>query len=255
MPDVAFVDVNVVPMDGAAVLEHRTVIVEGDRIARIAPAGEVTPRPGVTAIDGRGRYLMPGLADMHAHYQSKECAALFLANGVTTVRVMWGRPHHLKERDRIARGERIGPAMVCAGNIVDGDPPTWGGMTSIGDPAEADAAVEAQHRQGYDFVKVYNLLSPIVFDAIIEAAGRRNMQVAGHLPAAVSIEHALRAGMASIEHTQGLLKEIQGAASPMRGKIVDSATLIAHMRHSDASLIPGLARRACAISAARSVRR
>lgn len=85
----AFVDATLVPMDGERLLGHHTVLVRDGRIARIAPAADARIPPGATRIDGRGKYVMPGLADMHCHYESKDCAALFLANGVTTVRVMW----------------------------------------------------------------------------------------------------------------------------------------------------------------------
>ena len=190
----AITDVAVVPMDAERILEHQTVIVDGERIARVAPAAAVAIPPGALTIDGRGRYLMPGLADMHCHYESKECAALFLANGVTTVRIMWGRPQHLKARQRIERGELIAPSMYIAGHIVDGDPPTWGGMAAIGDPATVDVVVDAQRAEGYDFIKIYNLLSLEVFDALLASAKRYDMPVVGHLPYRVTLEHALHSG-------------------------------------------------------------
>lgn len=198
----AITDVAVVPMDAERILDHQTVIVRDGRIERIAPASAVAVPAGAETIDGRGRYLMPGLADMHCHYESKECAALFLANGVTTVRIMWGRPQHLKARGRVERGEIVAPSMYIAGHIVDGDPPTWGGMTSIGDPAAVDAVVEAQRAEGYDFIKIYNLLSLEVFDALLASTKQRGMPVVGHLPYRVTLEHALRSGMASVEHMQ-----------------------------------------------------
>ena len=238
----AFVDVRVVPMDGERVLPHQTVIVRGDRIARVGPVADVAVPADAVRIDGNGRYLMPGLADMHCHYESKECAALFLANGVTTVRVMWGRPEHLKARARINSGERIGPAMYIAGHIVDGDPPTWSGMTSAGDPAAIDAVVEAQQRDGYDFIKIYNLLSLEVFDALIASSKRRGMPVVGHLPYRVSLEHALESGMASVEHMHRFLEAIQRDDSPLIGRVTDAATLIELIDYCDESKIPAVAR-------------
>lgn len=131
--------------------------------------------------------------------------------------------------------------MVIAGNIVDGDPPTWGGMTSVGDPAAIDGVVEAQQRDGYDFIKIYNLLSLEVFDALMASSKRRGMPVAGHLPYRVTLEHALRSGMASVEHMHRFLEAIQRDDSPLAGHVTDGASLIALADHCDESKVPAVA--------------
>lgn len=233
MADIVFVDVNVVPMDAERVLPGRTVIVRSGRIARIGSVGDVELPDGADVIQGRGRWLMPGLADMHAHYGSRDAAALFLANGVTTVRVMWGRPEHLKERDRVVSGERLAPAIVCGSPIVDGDPPTWGGMIKVGSPEQVEKALDAQVAAAYDFIKIYNLVSPPVFDAMMAWSKSRGVPVAGHLPHAVGLEQALRGGFASVEHAHGVFKEALRADSPMRGQVFDNAALIAHAHDID----------------------
>jgi imidazolonepropionase-like amidohydrolase len=232
--DVVFVDVNVVPMDSERVVRGQTVVVRDGRIARVGPADAIDVPEAAEVIEGRGRWLMPGLADMHAHYGSRDAAALFLANGVTTVRVMWGRPEHLEERDRAVSGERVAPTIVCGSPIVDGDPPTWGGMIKVGSPEQVEETLDAQVAAGYEFIKIYNLVSPPVFDAMMEWSKSRGVQVAGHLPHAVGLERALRGGMASVEHVHASYKEALRDDSPVRGKVIDNGTLIEHAHEVDA---------------------
>ena len=210
---VAFVDITVVPMDRAGEQPHQTVLVDGDRIVAIGPALAVPA--GVARIDGRGKWLMPGLVDMHVHFNDERDGVLYVANGVTTVRNMWGNPQTLTWRDQAAKHDPryLGPTIYTAGPITDGEPPVWPGSTVVHDAAEATAAVDAQHEAGYDFVKVYDNLSLAAYDAIAAETRRLGMRFAGHLPKAVSIDHAIASGQASIEHLTGALEEAQDATS------------------------------------------
>src|SRR5438445_7235401 len=104
MTATAFIDVHVVPMDANRILDHRTVIVRGGRIVEIGETADTTVPSDAERIEARGYYLMPGLADMHVHYNDPEYTTLFLANGVTTVRNMWGYPVHVRSREAIAAG-------------------------------------------------------------------------------------------------------------------------------------------------------
>ena len=108
----AITRVTVVPLDAERVLPGHTVLIEDGRIAALSPAAalDVTGRPGVRVVDGAGKYLLPGLADMHVHLWDPDEAALYLAHGVTLVRNMWGHPLHLALEQRLARGESAGPA-------------------------------------------------------------------------------------------------------------------------------------------------
>lgn len=129
----AFVKVNVIPMETEAVLENQTVIVEGDRIATIGPADEVTVPAGAKMIDGHGAYLMPGLADMHTHLSfdpDPGFMSLYLAQGVTTIRNLSGLPMHLEWRDKVASGEWLGPTIYTSGPALAGIPADsqWIGM-------------------------------------------------------------------------------------------------------------------------------
>ena len=218
--DIAFVDVTVLPMtQGGETLARQTVIVSGDSIVTIGAAAHVQVSTEATIIDGAGRFLMPGLTDMHVHLEYSEdpsILALFLANGVTTVRNMDGRPYILEWRDLIERGEMLGPRIYTAGPILDGDPPVRGDNLAIGSAEEAREAVRAQAAAGYDFVKVYTNLSPTAYAAIVEEAASQGLPVAGHIPRDVAVEHALASEMWSIEHVTELGDLVEAKDSPFR---------------------------------------
>lgn len=199
---IAIVGVTVVPMSsGAALLPNRTVVVRNGRIDAIGPSARLPPPAGARVIDGRGRYLMPALSDAHVHLEYSEDPAtlgLFLANGVATVRNMDGRPFILQWRDRIARGELLGPRIVTAGPIIDGSPPLREDNLAVADPEAARAAVADQAAKGYDFIKLYTNLSPDAYAAAVDEAKRRGLRVAGHVPRGVPL--AAAAQQWSIEH-------------------------------------------------------
>lgn len=203
-------------MDRERVLVDQTVIVRGDRIAAIGPRATTPVPPDAMRIDARGRFLMPGLGDMHVHLNSRTYLDLLVANGVTFVRNMWGSPAQLVWRARIEEGALLGPHIFTAGPIMDGSPPIWDGALVVSTPAEADAAVARQKVAGYDFLKVYNRLSPAAYDAIVAAARKLHMRVIGHVPDEVGLAHALASGQDSIEHLTGYIQAIQRADSPFR---------------------------------------
>lgn len=217
----AIVDVNVVPMDSERVIQSQTVIVREGRIVAMGTTKRVHIPKGATRIDGRGRYLMPGLADMHVHleYFDREAQLLlFLANGVTTVRNMDGHPNILSWRKRIADGTLLGPTIFTAGAILEGNPPFRDDNKVVETPAQAEAAVEEQKRAGYDFVKVYHTLSQETYEAIIAAAKKHGLTVAGHVPRSVGLRGALAARQKSIEHLDGYVDEIEADDSPLRNQ-------------------------------------
>jgi imidazolonepropionase-like amidohydrolase len=225
LPDaglVAFVDARVVPMDSDRVLEHQTVVVQQGVIVAMGAAGAVTVPDGALVVDGRGRFLMPGLADMHVHVEEVDELLLFVANGVTTVRNMWGNrggkrllgfPDHLELRDRIRRGELLGPTIYTAGPILEGRPAGNPFMTVVTSPAQAEREVARQAELGYDFIKVYDNLEPEVYRAVAETARRHGLAVAGHVPSRVGLDAALAGGLHTIEHLSGYVDA--DAAEPL----------------------------------------
>ena len=193
-------------------LPDMTVIVSGGKIVAVGKADDVPIPEGALVVDGTGRYLIPGLWDMHAHVTSEALLPLFLGNGVTGVRHMFAASpiFRVKDvRDEIAAGKRSGPRMVAADYLLDGPQPAlplalhWH-IYAVGTPKEAVVAVGKIHRAGVDFLKVYSLLPRDAYLAIAKEARKRKLPLAGHLPHAVTAAEASDAGQNSIEHLCGV---------------------------------------------------
>jgi imidazolonepropionase-like amidohydrolase len=203
---VAIVNVNVIPMTTEAILPAQSVVVTDGKITAIG-AVETTPLPDdAMIIDGTDRYLIPGLAEMHAHVpgvasqELDRVLALFLANGVTVIRGMLGQPSHLELRQLLADGEVTGPRLFTSGPPLNGN--------SVTGPEQAAAMVHEQHRDGYDFLKIHPGLSLAEFDAIADAAHGLRMPFAGHVPEDVSVRHALDSEIATIDHLDGYMESL-----------------------------------------------
>ena len=199
----AFVGVRVLPMTGADPLDDQTVLIAGGQVCALGPRAELSVPPGARIIPGEGGTLLPGLADMHIHLNQPEDLLLYVANGVTTVRVMWGFPWTLELREELRAGRVLGPRLLTTGPIMDGDPPYWRGSDVVTGATPAAESVARQAEAGYDFIKVYNRLPPEAYGAIIVEAASQGLPVVGHVPDAVGLEPVLRSGQASIEHLQG----------------------------------------------------
>lgn len=200
----AIEDVAVVPMDRDTIIAHQTVIIDGGRIAALGPAGSVQVPGGARRIDGRGRYLMPALTDMHVHLSAADLDA-YLASGIGTVRNMWGHAGITRLRREIEAGTRRGPRIHSASPGLDGTPPQWPATVIVTDPESAAVAVrrESERDDGWEYIKVYSRLSPEVFDAVMQEVRARKLTAVGHVPLAVDIRHALEAGLRSVEHLTG----------------------------------------------------
>lgn len=194
-----FVNVNVVPMTDESVLTDHTVVVSDGKIVEVGPVDAVPVPDGAEIIDGTDRYLMPGFAEMHAHVTGDDgfdrLANLFVANGVTTIRGMLGRPSHLQLRDQIATGERFGPRLITSG-------PSFNGRT-VSSERDAVRMAREQHAAGYDFIKVHPGLSAVEFEALATTANELGIPYAGHVPVAAGIRNVLDLNMATIDHLDG----------------------------------------------------
>jgi hypothetical protein len=199
----AFVDVNVVPMDRERVLNHHTVLVRGNTIVAVAPATQFAVPADARRVEGHGTsYLLPGLADMHTHVETAEDAALYVANGVTTVLQMGGKkilPVRLI-RSGIADDTILAPQIFFA-LMVDGAVPLGGGWP-VDSPATARAAVTIAKAGGYDFIKVYNQLSSADFDAIVDEAHKDGLAVVGHGVRSVGLPDGLFRGQVMVAHAE-----------------------------------------------------
>src|SRR5580704_8351984 len=183
-------------------VQDRTVIISGDRISEVRDSKGKKPPAHAKVVDGRGKYLIPGLWDMHVHAVFAErldsMLPMFVANGVLGIRDM-GTSMPLADIDHLrkgtANGSRLGPRIVAAGPLLDGHPkPMRPNFLAITKPEEGQDAVRRLKRSGSDFIKVYSWLSRDSFLAIAEEANKQNIPFAGHAPFSVSAVEASDAG-------------------------------------------------------------
>lgn len=239
---VAFVGVNVLAMTAARIDPDQTVIVRDGRVVVLGPSRRVRVPRGVTVIDGRGKYLMPGLADMHIHlppgdHEREMLLKLYIATGITTVLNLNGSPGHLALRGRIAREEIVGPTMYTAGPTVDDSTLTREGG--------AELAIDAK-RAGYDVIKVYNQLSRPGFLGITAAAESVGIPVVGHVVRSMGLEESLAAGQRAVVHAEEygytfLLRALTDSEPGERARtavMVDSAARLT--KRANAYVIPTL---------------
>jgi imidazolonepropionase-like amidohydrolase len=193
----SFTHVSIVDVVGGAVLTDMTVAVSGNRIVSITRAGA----PVGNAVDGSGKFLIPGLWDMHVHWADEEYLTTFTVNGVTGIRLMNGVPGHLDWRRHIESGSEIGPRMRIAGPFVDGARPNHPGLSIAAATADdARAAVQMTKSMGFDFVKTYSGLSRDAFFALADECKRQSFPFAGHVPDSIGADEFAQQGGVSLEH-------------------------------------------------------
>jgi imidazolonepropionase-like amidohydrolase len=236
---VAFVNVTVIPMDRERTVPGQTVVVRGDRIVAIGPADQVEVPAGGLRVDGRGKFLIPGLAEMHAHIPGGQAPDsvvertlfLYVSGGITTIRGMLGHPRHLALRDRVARGALLSPTVYTSGPSFNGN--------SVTTPASAGKMVTEQKAAGYDFLKIHPGLTREVFDAMAATAQRAGIRFAGHVPLAVGLHRALEARYASIDHLDGYVEAMVRPGAPV--KPADSKFFGLNLgEHLDETRLPAL---------------
>ncbi|HYW17141.1 MAG TPA: amidohydrolase family protein, partial [Allosphingosinicella sp.] len=200
----AITNVTVVPMDRETLLPGRTVIVRDGRIAVVGPARSTAIPSGAIRIEGRGRFLMPGLAEMHAHVPAgadaqwtKDVLFLYAANGITFARGMLGAPAHLELRSKLERGELVGPRLYTSGPSLNGN--------SVATPQDGRRMVAEQKAAGYDFLKIHPGLDRARYDSIAAAAREHELPFGGHVPDAVGLRRALAAGQITVDHLDGYM--------------------------------------------------
>ena len=213
---VAFENVNVVPMDRERVVERQTVVVRDGRILQIGPAAGTSIPAGAIRVDGSGKYLIPGLAEMHGHLTANylpdaakaDVLFLYIANGITTVRAMLGNPEAITTRDAVTAGKLPGPKLYVAGPALNG---------KIA-PTSEDAArlVREQKQAGYDLVKLLGGMPAAVYESLMRTAHEVRIDVGGHVPAEVGVAGALKARQRSIDHLDQYIPALKLAADTTR---------------------------------------
>lgn len=225
-PPLVFTHVTVLDVAGGTALPDRTVVITGDRITELGPSAEVRAPEGAQVVDATGKFLIPGLWDMHVHWLHKDYLPLFPANGVTGIRIMWGAPMHHQWRQEIAQGTLRGPRLSIASPIVDGPAPIWPGSSAVKDAAEGRQFVLQAKQDGADFIKVYSRLPRDAYFAIADEAKKQGLPFAGHVPGAVSVAEASDAGQRSIEHFTNVLEACSSREEEVRRK---SAEVLANL--------------------------
>ncbi|MEK6325324.1 MAG: amidohydrolase family protein [Acidobacteriota bacterium] len=222
-----FTHVTVIDATGAPANSDMTVMIFGDRITELGKTREVRLPKDAQVVDATGKFLIPGLWDMHVHWYLKNYLPLFIANGVTGVRIMWGLQLHNQWRKEIETGTLLGPRFVIASSIVDGPNPVWPGSVSVSNEAEARQAVIKAKRDGADFIKVYSRLSREAFLAIADETKKQGLPFAGHVPQSVTPAQASDAGQKSIEHLTGILTACSSREEELAKRREDAAANLA----------------------------
>src|SRR5215471_15082451 len=211
--------VTVIDTTGEAAKPDMTVVIWGNRIVAMARSGEIRPPKNAKTVNATGKFLIPGLWDMHVHWYEKDYLPLFIANGVTGIRQMFGAPIHHQWRKEIRAGRLLGPHMLIASPIVDGPKPVWPGSIAVANASEGRRAVIQVKRSGADFVKVYSLLPRDAYFAIADESKKQAIPFEGHVPDSVTLEEASNAGQLTVEHLTGVL----AACSTREAELLKSA--------------------------------
>jgi len=223
-------DVTVIDTAGGAAQAHRSVVVRDDHIVSIVPSAELEKKerlPG-TWIEGKGKFLIPGLWDMHVHMvfgdwfpRVKEVTLpLFVANGITGVRDMGGELQVLQQwRKEISAGTLIGPRMVLSGPMLDGPQPRFPSSIAIETPEDGRRAVDDLKKRGADFIKLQSLIPREAVFAIADEARKQGISFVGHVPDAVRASEASNAGQKSFEHLIGIFE----GSSPLEDQFIKGA--------------------------------
>ena len=238
-----FTNINVVPMNNANILENQTVIVRSGKIEKIASADDVKIGEGATLIDGSGKFLMPGISEMHAHIPVaregndslvKETLLLYLSGGITIIRGMLGNPYHLELRKDVMDGDIIGPRIFTSSPSMNGN--------SVPTIQEAIDKTTQYQKDGYDFLKIHPGIKLEVFEQLVETAREVGIPFSGHVPVDVGIGRAIDFKYASIDHLDGY---VDGLVPKVDGFDPNAGGLFGmeFANEADESLIPDLVKR------------
>jgi imidazolonepropionase-like amidohydrolase len=223
-PSLALQGASVIDVADGAVRREQTLLITDNRIAQVGPTAELELPAETKKVNATGKFVVPGLWDMHVHFASADYAPLFIANGVVGVRDMHAHVPFilLPLRTAIAQGKVLGPEILTAISMVDGAPPMWADAVSAGNPEAGRKAVQSLKARKADFVKIYSGLDRETFLAICDEAKKLDLAVVGHIPEAVSAIDASNAGVRSMEHIFGILTASATNETELRQELVTS---------------------------------
>ncbi|MGB3151157.1 MAG: amidohydrolase family protein [Maribacter sp.] len=203
--------VTIVDVRSGELVENQQVVIDSGKIKSI----DTSPKNAsdyLAVIDGTGKYLMPGLTEMHAHIPApttsreriEETLFLYVSNGITTIRGMLGHPLHLELREKAKTGELLSPRIFTSSPSLNG--------SSVTSMEEAAEKVTTYKNEGYDFLKIHPGIQLDIFDQIVKTANEVGIPFSGHVPVDVGIRHALESKYASIDHVDGFLEGLVPAS-------------------------------------------
>lgn len=231
----AFIDANVLTMENDEILTGHTVLVTGGRIAAIGPSGEIEPPAGARVIDSANRYLMPGLAEMHAHvpgpggaYDVEDVLFLYVSRGVTVARGMQGQPGQLDLREKAKSPAYLSPTLYLAAPSLSG--------ASVDGPDDARAKVKRYADEGWDLLKVHEALTPEEYAAIAGQAAASGIPFGGHVSDLVGLEEAFARGQRTIDHLDNYLEFMGADEAPVTQAMLDKA--VGATRASSSGVVP-----------------
>ncbi len=197
-------NVNIIPMTNDTVLWNKSVYIKDGVIQSV---GEDIDIQNTKVIDGENRYLLPGLVDMHVHLWDKYELGLYLSNGVTAIRNVWGMPMHLRLKQKIQKEKIISPMFFTTGPKLTGPEYMGDDNLQLFSPEEARERVLSYKERGYDFIKSYNGLPEDIFDAIIDQAKISEMEIVAHPSKKVPYSYHFNEQIVSIEHAEDIVQQ------------------------------------------------
>src|SRR5687767_1576757 len=211
-----FKNVNVISMTSPKVAKNQSVVVRDGRIVSVS--GKAKYPADAKVIDAKGKYLLPGLAEMHGHVppmnapnnQTEDVLFLYVANGITTVRGMLGHPGQLELREKANTSKIVSPTLYLAGPSFNGN--------SVNSTQEAREKVKQQKKEGWDLLKVHPGLTLDEYDAMAEMAASEKIRFGGHVPADVGLLHAIEKGQETFDHIDGYVEALAGDKGPVDPK-------------------------------------
>ena len=203
--NIALYNVSVIPMDKNRTVKNQTILISNGKIVNIGNATSLKIPVGFQKLDCSGYTVLPGLADMHMHLRraSYDSMMSYLRLGITTLRDMNGRPFILQWKDSIEKGLITGPHLYVASPSIGNFSSAREGFPTPKNSRQADSLILAYKNAGYDYIKVHNFITDTIYDAITKYSRKHNMEVVGHVPVGISLQHAIFSGQKTIEHFTG----------------------------------------------------
>lgn len=196
-------NVHVIPMTKDTVLRNKSVLIKNGEIIRI---DSIIPEIDVKVINAKGKYLSPGLIDVHVHVWDKQEFGLYLANGVTAVRNAWGMPFHLRFKEKINNNELLAPIFITTTPKLTGAKNATIDQLGIKDEKHAHDLIQNYHEDGYDLIKTYAGMPENIFDVIIEESEKNDMPIVAHPSFEVPYEYHFKKAIQSVEHTEDIVQ-------------------------------------------------